>query len=245
MNANQKPYFGSKKTDPYLLFPGSSDSFANEDSSNLTFQFKVKNTFGANKVIALFPAYYDTIGLTVGLDSGSDVSYGALHYHDKKAIAAGGNYVDCVIDAGDILVDTVTPTKKVTITEVEGTIRDLVNFVKHNPTRVVELRVEAADRSAYTSDLTLRRVNPFLKGDDVPVKIKNYFDPNQFQTGMVIVDKPFQLDANTLALWTIPALANGVADVEVTFTFTIGAIESSARALAKKAELAYSNMFKK
>lgn len=229
--------------DDLISFMGSARSFLDEKRSGVYLQFKIANATDAEKTICLNPGYYNTIGLDVTTEEGK-VTAASLHHHSISDISISNPEIEAVIDDGTILT---SGGKNITVTGINGKLRDHIAFVKRNPVRIPAITISsvvtstgAIDTTIYNKILTIRRVSPYHRiGQDVIVDLNEFFDTKQFQAGKITVDTArygLQCDDQTLFFLAIPA------GLTVTFRFDIGAISNQAKGLYKKAETASVNV---
>jgi len=223
-------YLGDMDDD--VSFIGNAKSFISELKNGIQFGFRIKNELSGNntKIIALCPAFYETLGVDVTA-SGSPLVYSATtHYHNTADMKAAGIEFDYILDDGVI-------GTSITATAQRFKIRQLLAFVKNNPLRVPEIIIQANSTSAFEETMTIIQATPFRKLGDSQILLTDWFSPNQFQDKKIIVPTPnLQLDDQTVIL--IPIQAGS----ELIFTFKIGAVSNRASALNKKAIRAMHNV---
>lgn len=204
--------------DDHVDFNGAGKSFLNEDRSSITYSFRLTNAAAANKVIALTPTYLGT----------------------AAALAtATGETVDGVLTDGTIITN-VTGTAG----NSKLTIAGLQNFIKQNPTRILEMTIVSNDTSSFEEKITYQHLSPFRSLENNTIPLTDYVDPKQFNTKKAIIpiarDYPkCQLDDQTMILIPIGG-TNVVATTGVTLNVTLrlGAIVNNAVTLNKKASRA-------
>jgi len=220
--------------DPDVSFMGNARSFMTELKNGIQFGVKIKNGLSApnTKIIALCPAFYDTLGIDTTAEGTPPVYTSTPHFHNAADMRAAGIEVDYVLDDGVI-------GTSITCTAQRFKIRQLLNFIKSNPLRCPEIIIQASATSAFEETMTIMQVTPFRKLGDNQIPLTDYFLPSQFQDKKIIVPTPnLQFDDQTVILLPVQA------GTELIITLKIGAVSNRASALDKKAQLAMANVNK-
>ncbi len=221
--------------DDDVSFMGNARSFMSELKNGIQFGFKIKNELSGDntKIIALCPAFYDTLGVDSTYAAGPPVVITSTpHFHNPQDLKNAGIDVDYVLDDGVI-------GTSITCTAQRFKIRQLLNFIKSNPLRVPEIIIQASATSAFEETMTIMQVTPFRKLGDNQIPLTDYFLPSQFQDKKIIVPTPnLQFDDQTVILLPVQAAT------ELIITLKIGAVSNRAAALDKKAQRAMTNVNK-
>lgn len=224
--------------DPFLNFNGGTNSFANEADSGLYFSMRLTNDTGSPVVVAINPAFYDLNGLDVTKVDGK-VTDVVLHKHNIAQIALSHPEIQAIIDDGVIYYEPGTG-KRLTVTGVNGKIRDHIAFTRNNPTRIFKMDVTSnfingggIDTAFYQSIMYLRRVSAYHKiVTEDQIDLNEFFKTEQFQPGKITVDMGrygYQADDQTLLFVAIPA------GLIITLKMYIGTTGNKAGELFKKA----------
>lgn len=222
-------YNGSN--DPYVSFAKAKD-FRGEKRNGMQFAFKVKNTTGEAKKLCINPANFEVIGVV----SAGDGNAAAIHNHNIANLVAAGHVCDAIADNGKVI--EVDATHFLEITTPKATMREMLNFVKRNPARILQIVVQANDVSFYEGALSSKDVNPFTDKGETVIPMTDSFGVMQSQDRKIVVDTDeydLQLDDQTLLFIDVPGTAAGSDDVEAIITLKVGAVENSAKALNRKA----------
>jgi hypothetical protein len=234
---------GSKNLDVLAMaddevnFDGNSRSIASELQNGVVFGFKIANSTGSTKVLALSAASFNVIGVASVTDTVDGSTGTHLHtvtntisYKSATEISAAGITCDYVLDDG-----TLEANLTVTALKSAFTVRRFMNFIRRNPQRVPEIVISADNKSAFEEIMTIARVSPYRTFGENNIQLSDFFSPDQFQSTKIIVPTPeLQLDDQTVVLLPV---ANGRT---LTITLKIGANKNSARSLNKKASRALS-----
>lgn len=176
------------------------------------FSLSIANTSGDTKVIALNPAYFDTLAIVIG----AAVTEGAATTKmrsDATQIAAAGYTCDGVIDDGTIISGVTC-----TASNARFKIRDFLQYIRLNPTRIKKITIACANTDAYEKTITVTVVNPTGNQGDEYINLTNYFATQQYNEDKIVV--PFEGDGaafNDETLWTMPI--DTARTVTITFHF--------------------------
>ena len=198
-----------------VVFNKKNGTFKNEKKNGLQFSFKLTSTLGVGKRVCLNPG----------------------HFASVAALNAAGYPCDAILADGVMLDDAGKQLKAV----VSGrkSIAELLSFVKVNPSRVTQIALAANDVAIYEGEIGIQNASPFKNSGEEPLSMSQYFDVTQNQDKKIIIpmeNRFLQLDDQTLLFADVPAQANGVDNVEMIFTYGIGAVLNAATALARMAE---------
>lgn len=217
-------YLGDNDDD--LSFSGNARSFVNEVGSSIKFGFKLQNTTTTTRVVALCPAFYSTAS--------------AIN-------TATGETVDGILTDGNFVTDGTTYVTG-TAHDAKHKIAPLLEFIKRNPARIVELTIQANNESAFEEKITMRQCSPFRAAGNEYITLTDYVKPDQYNTKKCIVpvwkDYPHtQLDDQNLILLPIGGTnVQATTGVILNITMKIGAILNPAGKLSKKAARAGKNI---
>lgn len=218
--------------DESLSFFGQANSFRNEIDNGVQFAFTLTNHTATTHTIALYPAYYNRYGYSSGFVKNS-----------ISEITGGGHAeVTAVLTDGTL---SGTGTALLTATANRGKIEDFLNFVKFNPTRITEITVAANGVNAYEKDFIIKKVTPFRTFGEDRIHMTNYFSPDQYQSGKIIIpttNMNLQLDDQTLLLFEMQDTNGSGTDATAIITFKIGAIKNAAGELFSQAKRAHTNI---
>ncbi len=198
-----------------VVFNKQSGNFKNEKKNGLQFAFKITSSLGVGKRVCLNPG----------------------HFASVAALNAAGYPCDAILADG-VMIDVAGKQLKAAVNGRKS-IAELLSFVKVNPSRVSQISLAANDVAIYESEIGIQNASPFKNSGEEPLSMSQYFDVTQNQDKKIIIpmDNRFlQLDDQTLLFVDVPAQANGVDNVEMIFTFEIGAVLNAATALNRMAE---------
>lgn len=222
---DQMPYIGLN--DPHLSFMGNQTSFLNESSSGVQFGFNIKNNTGAQKTICINPAYISTM-----LVSGANVLF-----TKASEISAAGYPVDAVIDDGTILDGGAGATVVVTPSRSTSKVRDFLNFVKRNPTRITKMEISAGARAQLEFFITKYPINPFIRERESYINVGEFIkETNNIDNKVTITGNPLQFDDQSLIIMELKK------DADLNFNFYVGAVQNDAGLLNNKAVTATQNI---
>jgi hypothetical protein len=203
--------------DDGLSFAGNGKSFLTELNSNLSFGFSITNALTTTQVIALTPTFLGTAA---------------------KIASYTGQTVDAVLTDGT-LKTSVTAASLNTKRKIEY----LQNFINRNPTRVIQMIIQADTDGQLEEQIVLSQISPFRDLANNTLNITDYVSPEQLTQKKAVIElaldfPQFQLDdQNVLLLPVVPGT--------VKVTWRIGAIRNPASELFNKAKKAYRNMTEK
>lgn len=215
------------QNDPELDFGGNGkvSSFLAEHARNRSFTVKLKNTFTTDKVIALCPAFFDTL---------------------SRLSAAGHSDVDAIFADGDILVDGVDADLKITCstTNSSKSIYAFNEFIKRNPTRIVGFSMQSNQSAQFDQTITVENQSPFVNLGNQIINLTDYRPPNQLSETKIavnLVQDGVSLEFNDQNLIKLPL----VAGADITINFYVGGIINIAKKLNTKAVAAHSEIRQK
>lgn len=239
-NRVNKPYLGVG--DHFVDFNGQ-DSFLSVMQSLRQFTFQIVHTASsgspATKRVAIHPGYYNRAYPNITQDNSTkNITIGApgVVFTDITNINAAGHAVDAVMTDGNIL--TYGSNGTLVVSSLSGVnVEDFLNFSKLAPLCVPHITLECDNVAGYSSVMYLRELQPFRKFVETPIRLQNYFDTKQFQTGKIEIDLPqLQLDGQTVLTLDIPAGRT------FTITYWVGAILNPSFALDTKKNQANSTI---
>lgn len=218
------PIYGSAN---YIGEPGEYDfsggrSFAQEHAPNRVFSFSLVSTETVDKVVALCPAYYDTLA-RLALEGHSDV--------------------DAIFGDGEIFVNGGDNTKKITATSLNSgkTIFGLLEFMKRNPLRVVGMTIQSSNSAQFDQIIKIENVAPFNDLGNKQIVLSRYRPASQLATDKIdvpLINNNEVIDMNDQNLVKFPVKAGAT----VTVNLFIGAISNEAGKLKSRADLAHANL---
>jgi len=113
------------------------------------FSFTLANTTGATKTIALLPANFDTLGIT--LTEGAP-NTAVLHYKSAAAINTAGITCDYALDDGT-LVTNLTATADAS----DLTIREFLREIRSRGRKCVNITVQANNADVFNKQLKIMK----------------------------------------------------------------------------------------
>lgn len=145
------------------------------------FSFSLANTSGSTKVVALVPAYFDT--LKAASVSAEGVITTTLSRNNPAQIVAAGFTCDAVLDDGTIdtgLVATAANTK--------FRIRDFLQWVKLNAPLIKKMTFACAHTDQYEKTVTSIRVNPTGNDGETYHHLTNYYNVQQYNDDKIVIN---------------------------------------------------------
>lgn len=236
--------------DDYLQFLGAARSFLDEKKNGVYLIFKIVNNTGYSKVVALNPAYFNTLAFrtTVKL---AELNAGVYEFTrcSVAEMVASGHKIDAVImDGVSLYNDYADLTKNITCTATNGKINDHLAFIRNNPTRVPQITLSsiktstgAVDTTAYNKVMTIQKVSAYRSFGPTLVDLNEFFRVEQYQSGKIDIDTAkfnLQMDDQTLVFIEVDN------DITLTVKMHIGGIGNGAAQLFNKAQTAERNIQK-
>lgn len=165
------------------------------------------------------------------------VDYGFLILIDDsvKALHDNGITADGVMRDGVAIQEGEDFLKIEPITG--STVEFFRDFVNENPTRIAEVVINSNDTSMYSNTIFTQKISPFQDGRENKIFLNDFFSENQERVEKITVKNKIPFTNKHVVAVDIPGALAGET-VEVTLEFKVGATESSADALQKKAEIA-------
>lgn len=222
-------YEGS--TDPYMDqnyigtpgeydFGGNGVSFAAEHAPGRVFTFEIVAGTGQDEVIALCPAYYDSLS-RLSTEGHSDVT---AIFGDGAILSRGtGNDLTC------------------TSKNSGKTIFGFLEFIKRNPVRVVGMSMQSSTATQFDQIIKVENVSPIDDLGNKQIVLSRYRPASQLATDKIDADllkNDNVMDFNDQNLIKLPVKDGAT----ITVNLFLGAISNEAARLAKKAGMAHANL---
>ncbi len=163
---------------------------------NKKFAFKLTNASGSTKKVALIPGNYRTLGV----DANKEDAPATTHYHNVAEMVLAGFDVDAILDDGTIATSVVgSPI------DAKFTIRHFLEYLKSGNVEVIKsITIQADDKSAYESQITVSESSPFGRNAESTINLTDYFGVSQFQDKKIVIDNvPIQATDNTILIMPI------------------------------------------
>lgn len=197
-------------------FGGRPGGFANELAADVSFSFTLANQGAAavNRIIALSPGIFTA----------------------EAAMQDAGYLVDGILKDGGVIPGAAADAQVTATSNVpRRSINSFLEFVKRNPTRLVEIHLQADDPSQFDTNLNLSTFSPFRDLGQDYIRLQDWYDPDQFSSKKIEIQllksaQDFQFDDQQIA--TMQLLAGR----RVTMTLFFGGINNQAKKLAVRAK---------
>jgi hypothetical protein len=196
--------------DPSLRMMGTVQNFAQEGHVNRRFGFSITNNDAeASRTVRLFAGYFtgDNSAAPGQLKDGS--------FNDitgKPGLSASG-------------------------TNASKSIAHLLNYVLYNPTRILQIRMNCANKAQFSQELNVSSLDPFVNTVSYPINPGLGFSGNTFDATVADINtNGLQLDETSDILYTI------LPQTTVNFILFAGASIQQSQALAVKASVAQNNL---
>ncbi len=175
------------------------------------FSFTVANTYSTDKVIALCPAYFDTLKSIFTASGTADTP----SFTNPAAIVSAGWACDAVLDDG-IVAGSSTTTITCTASNSKMTIRSFLSYLKHFSRPVRAIRVVSTSTASYDQTMEVVTVSPLTGSRPQYIPLNMLRDKySNISTLLEIDSEGLTLGFNTLIL--LPLVAG--ASVNITFLF--------------------------
>ncbi len=231
-------YTGGKLTEDALKKSTKRETFTIENKTDKQLVIAINPaSFPTNRVVEVKDdgsgnPVYPTLGGATLPATGKSIGDLFLEYNNPEELVKAGINVDTVLDDGIIYANSTSQYLKVTSAKPEGSIRHWLNYIKYNPVYVAALHISSDNTALFESGIELKKISPFFIFGEDRIPFQDAFRPDNYNVKKIVVEKGFRLDANTVAILTVPA------NTTATFTFVIGAEMNAGKALVKKIERA-------
>lgn len=169
----------------------------------------VKNNASTPLPFAVIPANFDTLRIKNQLVTESDTITGVnsiIEYNNCADMQAAGFPIKGVAcDGGydndsDIDYDCCAA-------DPSRTIKQFLNYIKLNPTRLQSMEVVSTDANAFDTNMKLSYVNPFFKNAEQEINLSVFYSLFQQATDRIRMDFDGKVELSDLSLMTaiIPA----------------------------------------
>lgn len=169
------------------------------------FSFTLKNTTGADKVVAILAACFDTLLLTEGAPN-------TVKYTNAAAIAAAGYACDHVLDDGIIVTDLVA-----TSSNSKMSIRHFREYMKQQGRVVTDMSVQANNVAAFNGTIEVVKATPLSGAAAQYLPLNDFRSVDQSATDKVNV-KNIGLELTYDTLMLLP-IQNGH-EITISFKFS-------------------------
>jgi len=153
------------------------------------FTINVENATDDIQKVSLISAFYDLL-------SKGDVSELKANGFNVSAAAFDGT---AKVGGKDVVFKSGNPT---------ATISAFLRYIRTNPRLLQSLLITTDNEEAYNSSIELTKANPMGNGKTVFIDINQFFMPEQYQSGRVIVDftrEPLEISDDLVMAINIPA----------------------------------------
>jgi hypothetical protein len=190
-------------------------AFVKEIGTNISYSFKITNAAAADKVVALLPTFLLTAA---------------------NIAAYSGQTVDGVLTDG-----TIATSVTGSATDSALKIAYLQEFIKNNPTRIVEMIIQSDSAEQFSQTIVIGQASPFRKLSTNSLDLTDFTPPTNFNDKKAIIPiavvfPEMQLDNQTLILLPVPT------DTSVKVTLKIGLVHNPSSTLYNKATQAWDAM---
>jgi hypothetical protein len=190
-------------------------AFVKEIGTNISYSFRIANAAVTDKVVAFLPTFL--------LTAANIASY-------------SGQTVDGVLTDG-----TIATSVTGTATDAALKIAYLQEFIKNNPTRIVEIIIQSDVAAQFSQTIVIGQASPFRKLSSNSLDLTDFTPPTNFNDKKAIIPiavvfPEMQLDNQTIIL--LPVTAESTVKV----TLKIGLVHNPAAALYNKATQAWDAM---
>lgn len=169
------------------------------------FSFKVANSSGATKVIALLAAFFTTMAVTV---SGSPSSAKVTNT-DVSAIVAAGFSVDAVADDGTVITGVTC-----TAMNSKRTIRQFQDFIKREGLICTEITIQANNKDQFEKVLEVVKISPLTGSKIEDLTLSEFYSVDQFSENKIVIKNlALEMAFDTLMMISIDT------GRDLTFTF--------------------------
>ena len=200
------------------------------DFTGKKYALTIENTGSAEKNVAIFPAYFDTLGAVSNNDDKL-----VLHNANAQAIKDAGFNCDVVIDDYNAVVAEILTSEtgdkvksstagmstlayegiKVTPVIPNFTVRSFLQFIRTKAVKVRTLQIQTLSSvNILDKTLTVAQVSPMQKNGEDYIPLRKGYTPSQYDpTSIELKGLNLNLNDEVLAILPIPAGYKG------TFTF--------------------------
>lgn len=201
-------------------YGGNGNTFAQEYAKGRTFSFKIVNATGQDELIALSPAYYDTLA-----------RLSAEGHGDVTAIFGDGS----ILNRGAGLDLTCTSLNS------GKSIFGFLEFIKRNPLRVIGFSLQSTITSQLDQIVKVENVSPLYDLGNKNIVLSTYRPASQLSVDKIdanLIADDNVIDFNDQNLVKFPIVDGAT----VTLNLFIGAIDNRPLKLKKRASAAHNNI---
>lgn len=165
------------------------------------FSFKIANTTGATKVIALLAAFFDTLNFTQTLVEGApNTETHVMTWKDAAAIVAAGYSCDYVLDDGTLVANLVCSAMN-----SKKSIRQFRDYIRENPRICVDMTVQATIPAQFNESVEVVKYSPLIGSLSQEINLNLFKSVDQFSTDKVEVKNVnIEMAFDTLMLLPVP-----------------------------------------
>ena len=161
------------------------------------FSFKIANTSGATKVIALLAAMFDTLKLT--LTEGAP-NTAVLSWNNLAAIVASGYACDAVAYDGTIVSGVVC-----TAMNSKKSIMQFRDYIRENPRIAIDMTVQATIPGQFNETIEVIKYSPLIGSLSQELNLNEFKSVDQYSTDKVEVKNVnLEMAFDTLMLMPVP-----------------------------------------
>lgn len=207
------------------------------------FGFTVTNNTTSSKRLAIIPSYLNRLGITLtgsvsDAEFVSDVDFAGesvtkksaltsvinatavLHHHDTTALNAAGYPVDVILDDATVdFIEEDKSTKTFAMAALNSTkkIIDFLEYIKTNPINVKNLTIISSDKTAFSADQEVAKLNPFTREKEVLIDNNMFYNKFQVAEDRIEVQFDNELELSDVLLWVMTVPAGAKMDIILRF----------------------------
>ena len=180
-------------------------------ANHMTFMVENKSV-SQNLAIALVPGGFDCKQVVNTLTKGTSGEVkdivSRLVDCDPKPLQTAGYNVGAVLHDGTYTDSATGVNVTMTPGDPTRTIKQFLDYIKMNPTKLKSLEIYSANANALDSSLKLTFVNPFFKNAEQTIDLSTFFDLYQYNQNRIKIDftgNELELSDVSLLTAVIPA----------------------------------------
>ena len=183
-----------------------------------SFGYTITSSESGGKTVALFPAYYKTLGISSATTLAQTLNYASV----TELQTAQGSGIDAVLDDGSISTTTVSVAAK----NANTSVRMFLDFIKSKKLWIKRLTISDSTAgylaSIASENLYYGYVSPLIKGAIYNIDLNPFLYTSQNITTKMIVDlRPYKIIANDMLLMYLALPTTHVS----TFMWELGTME--------------------
>lgn len=215
---------------------GGHPTFAGEHRTGKDYAMQFSNTSAVDQVVAIAPALM--LGLSTAAIMRKVTGIDAFLTKDGSFEDSEGADIKALADPDGGVTGAITAKSLGS----SGTIDYMLNFVAHNPSRIVRMNLQSDNKDQFSTVIEQAIISPFVRANsDMQINLRDHVSSDQFQSdraeiALLAEGKVLTLAPDAVILLTLKANSS------LQVNWDIGAVASSSYNFRRRSAIAHANI---